>query len=90
MTHVLDAGFISFGAGTSWARVEAGMHYPSDVLAGAALGHFIAAVVNDAFLGERPVGKDSTNKHSVVKGLPSISIKTSRKLLKISFLYPLY
>lgn len=52
-TRVLDIGFVSLGVGTSWARVEAGMHYPSDVLAGAALGHFIAAVVNDAFVNER-------------------------------------
>jgi membrane-associated phospholipid phosphatase len=38
-------------AGVGWARVESGYHYPSDVLAGAALGHFIAAFVHDAFLG---------------------------------------
>ena len=49
-TRILDIGFFSMGAGTAWARVEAGVHYPSDVLAGAALGHFVAAVVNDAFI----------------------------------------
>lgn len=38
-------------AGTAWARVEAGVHYPSDVLAGAALGSFVAAFVHDSFLG---------------------------------------
>jgi len=38
-------------AGTAWARVEAKRHYPSDVLAGIALGHFISGFVNDAFLG---------------------------------------
>jgi len=37
--------------GVGWARVESGHHYPSDVLAGAALGHFIAAFMHDAFLG---------------------------------------
>jgi len=37
--------------GVSWARVEAGSHYPSDVLAGVAMGHFIGAFINDAFLG---------------------------------------
>lgn len=52
-TRVLDVGFVSLGVGTSWARVEAGMHYPSDVLAGAALGHFIAAIVNDAFVDDQ-------------------------------------
>ena len=43
-------------AGTAWARVEAGQHYPTDVLAGAALGNFIAILIHDAFLGqdERP------------------------------------
>ncbi len=38
-------------AGTcAWARVEAGKHYPSDVLAGLAFGHFLGAFVNDAFI----------------------------------------
>lgn len=50
----LTTGRIAIGAmavGTGWARIEAGKHYPSDVLAGAALGHFIGAFLNDAFLG---------------------------------------
>jgi hypothetical protein len=34
--------FDSLAAITGWARVEAGMHFPSDVLAGWALGHFTA------------------------------------------------
>jgi len=34
----------------AWARVEAQAHYPSDVLAGAALGNFLSATVHDAFL----------------------------------------
>jgi membrane-associated phospholipid phosphatase len=38
-------------AGTAWSRVEGNLHYPSDVLAGMALGSFIGAFVNDAFLG---------------------------------------
>lgn len=38
-------------AGVSWARLEAGSHYPSDVLAGVAMGHFIGTFINDAFLG---------------------------------------
>lgn len=42
---------------TAWARVEAGVHYPTDVLAGAALGNFLALAVHDAFLArpEAPV-----------------------------------
>lgn len=36
---------------TAWARVEAKAHYPSDALAGLALGNFISVFVHDAFLG---------------------------------------
>ncbi len=36
---------------SGWGRVEAGAHYPSDVLVGLGLGHFIALFVQDAFLG---------------------------------------
>jgi len=35
----------------AWARVEAHEHFPEDVLAGAALGHFLSAFVHDAFMG---------------------------------------
>ena len=37
--------------GTAYARVEAKEHFPSDVLVGAALGHFIGVFANEAFLG---------------------------------------
>lgn len=43
-------------AATAWSRVEGNLHYPSDVLAGMALGNFIGAFVNDAFLGGRHDG----------------------------------
>jgi len=36
---------------TAWARIESRDHYPSDVLAGAALGHFITAVLHDSMMG---------------------------------------
>lgn len=36
--------------GTAWARVEAGAHFPSDVLAGMALGNFFAHFATEAFL----------------------------------------
>ncbi len=36
---------------TGWARVEAGKHYPSDVLAGAAIGHFLTSFVYDSLMG---------------------------------------
>jgi membrane-associated phospholipid phosphatase len=41
---------ILLGSSVAWARVEAHAHFPSDVLAGAALGNFLSATVHDAFL----------------------------------------
>ena len=38
-------------AGCAWARVEAGVHYPSDVLAGAALANFITVFIYRSFIG---------------------------------------
>ncbi len=38
-----------FAYSTAWARVEAGAHYPTDVLAGAALGNFVTLFLYDAF-----------------------------------------
>jgi len=35
-----------------WAVIESRKHYPTDVLFGAALGHFLTAVVHDSFMGE--------------------------------------
>jgi len=49
--RTMEIGFGVIAAGTAWARVEGGVHYPSDVLAGMALGHFVAAFINDAFMG---------------------------------------
>jgi membrane-associated phospholipid phosphatase len=47
----LDVGMYALAAATAWARVEAGAHYPTDVLAGMAQGYFITSFINDAFLG---------------------------------------
>jgi len=52
----LDAGFDALAVGAAWARLESGEHYPSDVLAGAAIGRFMAAFVNDAFLTDARIG----------------------------------
>lgn len=41
----LRATVTGLAAATGWARVEAGVHYPSDVLAGAALGNFVERLV---------------------------------------------
>ena len=47
----LQIGTLALGAGAAWGRVEAERHYPSDVLAGMAIGHFFGAFITDAFLG---------------------------------------
>jgi hypothetical protein len=49
--RALDVGLYALTIGTSWSRIEAGWHYPSDTLFGMALGNYIASFVNDAFLG---------------------------------------
>jgi len=46
----LEVTNLVLAAGVGWARVEAGKHYPSDVLVGAALGHFLTAFIHDAFM----------------------------------------
>lgn len=43
-------GFDALAAGSAWARVEAEKHHAADVLAGYAIGHFIAAFVSEAFI----------------------------------------
>lgn len=49
--RVANVGLYALTFGTSWARIEAGWHYPADTLAGMALGNFLASFFNDAFLG---------------------------------------
>lgn len=44
-------GLGTLTAATAWARIEANQHYPSDVLAGMALGHFFGVFFTDAFVG---------------------------------------
>lgn len=46
----LRAGMGLTAASAAWARVEGGRHYPSDVLAGAALGHFLGSFASNLFL----------------------------------------
>jgi len=70
---LLSIGFTTLAAATGWARVEAGRHFPSDVLAGYALGHFISAFFNDAFLGleqnEGPRLTIEPSKNSLIVGI---------------------
>jgi len=46
----IKIGLDALAVGTAWARVEGGVHYPADVMAGAVLGNFMALFLNDAFL----------------------------------------
>jgi membrane-associated phospholipid phosphatase len=49
--EVLDAALHGLSFATSWARVEGGWHYPSDTLAGMALGNFFADFFTASFMG---------------------------------------
>ncbi len=46
----MTVGFHGMAAATAWARVEAGKHHVTDVLAGYALGHFIGRFTNELFM----------------------------------------
>jgi membrane-associated phospholipid phosphatase len=46
----MQIGNVVLAGGVAWARVEGRRHYPSDVLFGAALGHFLTAFIHDAFM----------------------------------------
>ncbi len=50
MRWSLDAADYGLAASVGWARVEAKKHFPTDVLAGAAIGNFLGYFVHDAFL----------------------------------------
>jgi hypothetical protein len=47
----LKVGLDAVTIATSWARIEAGAHFPSDTLLGMAIGNFCGEFFNDAFLG---------------------------------------
>jgi len=47
----LSVGLDALTIATSWARVEAGAHFPSDTLVSIALGNFCGKFFTDAFLG---------------------------------------
>lgn len=68
--RVLDGGLLALTLGTGWARIEAGKHYPSDTLAGMALGNFFGAFINDAFLGGAVADADGDVRSIGVHALP--------------------
>lgn len=47
----LDVSLHALSFATAWARVEGGWHYPSDTLAGMAIGNFCAEFFTDSFMG---------------------------------------
>jgi hypothetical protein len=47
----LKAVSYATGVTVGWARIESPSHFPSDVLAGAAIGDFLTLFIHDAFLG---------------------------------------
>ncbi len=53
----LGASLYSVAGLTGWARVEGARHFPSDVLFGYALGHFLGVIANEAFIA--PVSNDA-------------------------------
>lgn len=71
----MQIGFGVIAAGTAWARVEGNVHFPSDVLAGAAFGHFVAAFINEAFMG---LNESATGYVQIALTPESVSIRFQR------------
>lgn len=71
VSRSLDIGLDALTIGTGWARIEAGVHFPSDALVGMALGNFIGSFVNRAFLGledsNAAVALESTEDGALVR-----------------------
>lgn len=74
--RTMEIGLGAIAAGTAWARVEGKVHFPSDVLAGTALGHFIGVFISNAFMG---LGESANGQVDVVPTLDSISIRFRRE-----------
>jgi len=49
--HTLTGVNTALAATVAWGRVEGEWHWPTDVMAGAALGNFLSLVVHDALIG---------------------------------------
>ncbi len=47
----LNIGLYTILAAEGWSQVEAGSHFPADVLAGISIAYFITACLNDSFMG---------------------------------------
>ena len=56
---------VALATGVGWARVEAGRHFPSDVLAGAAIGNFLTRFIDHLVPVEREESNVSWSLESV-------------------------
>lgn len=69
----VEAGNTVAAGLTGWARIEAGKHFPSDVLAGAALGRFVTTFVHDLFMresrGDEPILEFTLDRGRVLFGV---------------------
>jgi membrane-associated phospholipid phosphatase len=67
--RTLDIGLDALTIGTGWARVEAGAHFPSDVLVGMALGNFVSRVFDRAFLENGSASALALNVEPLPRGV---------------------
>lgn len=74
--NTMESSLGVIAAGTAWARVEGKVHFPSDVLAGTALGHFVAVFINNAFMG---LSESAIGHVDIASTLDSISIQFRRE-----------
>lgn len=73
--RALRINFTAIAAATAWARIEGHHHYPSDTLAGAAIGNFLANFIYNAFLGEANAEGKNSRKSDVVIDLADDSVR---------------
>ncbi len=74
---IARAGLDALTFVTGWARIEAEQHYPSDVLAGAAIGHFFGAFFTEVAL---PPG-------SAISLQPDFALRADRVGLRLQVVY---
>ncbi|MDP6376223.1 MAG: phosphatase PAP2 family protein [Pseudomonadales bacterium] len=68
-----SAGLYGIAFATSWARVEAGKHHPTDVLVGYAIGNFVASFAQMAFLEDSVKGTEIS--FSAVEGGGALTLR---------------
>ena len=53
LSSSLKVGNIAMASAVGWARVAGGKHFPSDMSAAAAIGHFFSAFVHETLMRSR-------------------------------------